>query len=367
MSLFKKVNFKNISQYIYNPDNLNFIEYNVFEPMTSIIAVAVNVAKVVNVRFAEHVLTHLLNRFARIEDNTFKQITKIVDSLMNYPEAPTDILNTIVNKSIVIGNFSKLTLITVMDLSNKIYKIASSADTDEVKIEQIRIIITEDICDPSLLDPSMLQTADVQDYHTRFIYPKKTDTPATVDALATNDAYCVTSIPWIKACTDEYAKIALSESENKFIDEMDWFDRWSPKFMETFGLPIESTNTTIMLEVLEFDFDKLKQKSKHISSVEIIEDHFGNGGNYSEDSLETNCKSYVSEDHEDQDHEEGSDNDLYEIVTPKPEDYIQLVTEYSDITNDLQKIRWITRWKHILDDFADDPEDALSKIITLLD
>lgn len=352
MTIFKEVAFKNIEHYVCDPKYTDFTGRDIFEPMTSIVVISVNIAKIIDVHFAEYILTHLLNCYENIDDYTFKKITETIDNLMNHSGVQENILHTVVDKSIVIKAFNKLDLITVMDLSRKANEILSSNDTDETKMTQFSALVYTEICNPTVLELAVLS-----ERMNRPIQPKKIDINAFTSYIdnheqskSNNKNHTKIDESWTTKCLQEYTEIMSAQDTNKFIAEMDWFDRWSPQFMQTFGLPPESTNTNIMLELLDFDFSKIKQ-----NRIEIIEDHFmgpleDREGDHEEDR-ESVC----------------SDNELYESETLLQEDYSQLIIEYSDITNEAQKKNWTARWKYILDDFADDPDDALAQIISMIE
>lgn len=348
MTIFEEVAFKNIKHYVCNPKYTDFTGRDIFEPMTSIVVISVNIAKIIDVHFAEYILTHLLNCYEKIEDDTFKKITETIDNLMNYPKCSESILHVVTDKSIVIKAFNKLNLITVMDLSRKANEIMSSTDTDENKMAQFSALVYTEICNPTVLELAVLS-----ERMNRPIQPKKIDINAFTlyvngheHSKSSNKDHTKIDEPWTTKCLREYTEIMSAQDTNKIMAEMDWFDYWSPQFMQTFGLPPESTNTNIMLELLDFDFSKIKQ-----NRTEIIEDHFTD----------------LSKDHQ-EDHESiCSDNELYEPETLPLEDYSQLIIEYSDITNEAQKKNRTARWKHILDDFADDPDDALAQIISVIE
>lgn len=355
MTIFEEVSFKNIKHYVCNPKYTDFTGRDIFEPMTSIVVISVNIAKIIDIHFAEYILTHLLNCYENIDDYTFKKITETIDNLMNYPKysgsLQENILHTIIDKSIVIKAFNKLNLITVMDLSRKANEIMSSNDTDENKMAQFSALVYTEICNPTVLELSVLS-----ERMNRPIMPKKVDINSFTSYIDSCNRFnhCVkdhkdhTKIdePWTTKCLREYTELMSAQDTNKIMAEMDWFDYWSPQFMQTFGLPPESTNTNIMLELLDFDFSKIKQ-----NRIEIIEDHFDSP---LEDYQEDRELIYA-------------DNELYESETLPLEDYSQLIIEFSDISNDTQKKNWTTKWKHILDDFADDPDDALAQIISMIE
>lgn len=436
MSSFKQVIINNIRTYVWNPNFVIFMEKYVYESHMPIIMLSVNVAKIINIRFGEMILTHLLNRFAKIEDSTAKAIQKIIDNLMNYTDNPEDILNVIVNKGADYPDLNKLTLVSALEISREIAVIFSNNSlTDNQKRNEFRLLIAEEICDYKVIDPELLVTEDHKDpyeimnkYYSEktfknrfdgmtydqmvteytkgfndinsndlnqrprepykfdkkynktvsFNFPKHEDTKiyryynendnkdygsGYIKPLWQQNLGVPKTDDWANDCTKEYIKIRDPENKgNKLIEEMEWFDKWAPKFTVAFGIPKDSLSADLMLELLDFDIKGIEYNS--IPSVNIPDINTNDQEEFPEFDIPDIVEEFDVID-DIPDIPDILDIDYEPETNSGNNEFQRLLDDYIKVIDDNDYKNFVKKWSHLLNEIAEDPDEAIDIILTM--
>lgn len=314
---FSQIFINNVGGFVYDTGYMNIKNDHIWEPMNSIMIVCVNIAKIIDIRFAEIMMTHLLNRFVKIDDKTFGAIIKIIDCLMNHHGKGVEekILKATINKNQVIHEFSTLNLVSISKIAKKADEIFSSEVSDDDKKELFKELIKKEICAIELINFDRIcqepceEPANIPDNIDKNIPTKHIPGYYSAVSVTINSDFencLINTESWRDECIKEYVQIYENNSNgNPLLEEIMWHNKWSVKVSKVFSIPQESIDIDLIFNLLDFDPNEITKKKI----------------------------------------------------------YRQIIIEYAKISNKDEYVTWLIHWKNILSSLAKNPEDALNIIL----
>lgn len=272
------------------------------ERFAYIVCLCANIAKIIDVKFAQYVMTHLLNRillFNADRQEELGDLMEAINDIMDYDYTGI-IFHVVLDRKFNVYGFRDLSMpkaVSIVDESNDLFERTDISDHEKCKL--FKGLISLKICDHK--------------NSRNFMY---------TNIVAEED--------WKMSCINEYLE-ARKESIQK---EIEWHHNWHTIIADKIGMPAEDVNTDIILRYLDIDPESI-----------CTEGHYeGNAEGRNEDRDEDRDEDYADDQF---DHDIGNT-------------YRQILAEHAAITSESEYNDWELRWTSVLLDLAESPDEALA-------
>lgn len=191
------------------------------ERFAYIVCLCANIAKIIDVKFAQYVMTHLLNRvllFDADRQEELGDLMEAINDIMDYDYTGI-IFHVVLDRKFNVYGFRDLSMpkaVSIVDESNDLFERTDISDHEKCKL--FKGLISLKICDHK--------------NSRNFMY---------TNIVAEED--------WKMSCINEYLE-ARKESIQK---EIEWHHNWHTIIADKIGMPAEDVNTDIILRYLDID------------------------------------------------------------------------------------------------------------------
>lgn len=251
-TMFKTVYFRdpndhndhnNVTKFvIFGANNTKLMVKN--ERFAYIACLCINIAKIIDVKFAQYVMTHLLNRVLLFNLDVKEELEDLIETIndaMDYDYTGI-IFHVNLDRKFNVHGFRDLTMPKAIDLvleSNDLFERTDISYAEKCKLFQG--LISLKICDHKV--------------SRNFMY---------TDVIAEED--------WKMSCINEYL-VAHNESIQK---EIEWYERWHAIIAEKINMPPEEINTNIILRYLDIDPNSISTNDRQEPYEDLIDYDIGN-------------------------------------------------------------------------------------------